>query len=448
MSEPASAGVPGAASAASATPRFRPRDLIEFRGYQQASIAWILYGTAIGAVFFVVSPLLAGMLPDVRWSLAVVSNALLVRGLLGIVTNPLTGVLIGRFGIRPVTVIGGVTTAACTALVGTVSNPWVFGVVFGVALTLADSFLGLIPATTVVHRWFMARRGVVMGCVNSGGGFGGLVFAPLMAVLVTSFGWRHALFALALIILVLSLPSVFLRDRPADVGQWVDGVEGRVIPEYGEKDAIGTVQSRIGQMARRPLYWMVFFIFGAEAWALSVYASDQGLFLKAIGVGSLASSSALGFSAGIAAVAGILLSRLNDKVSPYYVIIGSVVAMLAGSILFLSAHGDAQLWAYAFCFGAGYGTLVPAMPVAMSRYFGARNFAGAFGLGQILVSLMAGVGPWLTGVISDSTGSFTIPIYLITGLLALALVVAIAARPRPRSRAAVATAAVPAASGD
>jgi MFS family permease len=413
-----------------ATPGFRPRDLVEFRGYQQASIAWVLYGTAIGAVFFIVSPLFAGMLPDVKWSLAVVSNALLVRGLLGIVTNPLTGVLISRFGIRPVAVVGGVTTAACTALVGTVDNPWVFGAVFGVALTFADSFMGLIPATTVVHRWFMGRRGVVMGFVNSGGGFGGLLFAPLMAVLVTQFGWRHALFVLAGVILVLSLPALFLRDHPADVGQWVDGVEGRVIPDYGQADAIGTVQSRVRDMARRPLYWMVFFIFGVEAWGLSVYAADQGLFLKSAGVGSLASSGALGLSAGIAAVAGILLSRLNDRFSPYYVIIGSVAAMLIGSVLFISAHSGAQLWAYAIFFGAGYGTLVPTIPVAMSRYFGARNFSGAFGLGQILVSLMAGVGPWLTGVISDKTGSFTIPIYLITGLLTVALIVAIAARPR------------------
>jgi MFS family permease len=346
-------------------------------------------------------------------------------------------VLIARFGIRPVVVTGGVMTAAFTALTGTVSDPWEFGAVFGVALTVADSLLGLIPATTVVHNWFMDRRGVVMGFVNSGAGFGGLLFAPLMAVLVNHFGWRHALYALALIILVLAIPSLFLRDRPADVGQWVDGVDGRVIPPHGQVDAIGTVQVSVGRMIRRPLYWMVFFVFGVEAWGLAVYASDQGLFLKSVGVGSLASSGALGFSAGVAAVAGILFSRLNDKFSPYYVIIGSVTAMLIGSILFLSARADAQLWLYSFCFGAGYGTLVPAIPVAMSRYFGAREFAKAFGVGQILASLMAGVGPWLTGVISDRTGSFTIPVYLITGLLAAALVVAVLARPGRGRRAAV-----------
>jgi cyanate permease len=43
---------------------------------------------------------------------------------------------------------------------------------------------------------------------------------------------------------------------------------------------------------------------------------------------------------------------------------------------------------------------------------------------------MGGLGPWVTGQITDHTGSYTIPIYLITGLLAAAVVIAAAARPR------------------
>ncbi len=412
------------------TPRFKPSDLITFRGYQQGALAWLQYGTAIGAVYFVVGPLIAGMLPDVKWSLGVVSNALLVRGLLSMVTAPLTGWLVHKVGVRPVVMIGGLLTAGFTALTGTVSNPWEFGAIFGVALSVADAFMGQIPATTIVHNWFMARRGVVMGFVNSGAGFGGLIFSPFMALLIRDFGWRHGLYVLALIILVLAIPSVFLRNRPQDVGQWVDGVPGREIPPHDHSDAIGTVQITLRRMVRSPLYWAVFAIFGIEAWALGVFAADQVLFLQAQGVGTLASSGALGFAAGVAAVAGILFSRLTDKFSPYYTLIGSTVLMLVGSIFFLSARDAVLLWLYSFLFEAGYGILVPTVPVALSRYFGAREFSKMFGVGQILVGLMGGLGPWVTAQISDHTGSYTIPVYLITGLLSLSVVIAIAARPR------------------
>lgn len=419
---------PGIAPATE-TPKFKPSDLITFRGYQQGALAWLEYGTAIGAVYFVVGPLIAAILPDLKWSLAVISNALLVRGLLSMITSPMTGWLVHRFGVRPVVMAGGFTTAGFTALTGTVSNPWEFGIVFGVALSLADAFMGQLPATTVVHNWFMARRGVMMGFVNSGAGFGGLIFSPVMAVLIRDFGWRHGLYVLSLIILVLSIPSIFLRNKPRDVGQWVDGVEGRVIPPHDQSDAIGTVQTTLRRMVRSPLYWSVFAIFGVEAWSLGVFSSYQVLFLQAQGVGSLASSGALGFAAGVAAVAGILFSRLTDKFSPYYTLIGSTTLLLIGSVLFLSARDSVVLWLYSFVFGAGYGILVPTIPVALSRYFGAREFSKMFGVGAILSGLMGGLGPWVTGQISDHTGSYTIPIYLVTGLLGAALVVAVCARP-------------------
>jgi MFS family permease len=420
------------ATPASVDPKFKPSDLITFRGYQQGAIGFLLYGTATGAVYFVVAPLFAAMLPDVKWSLGVVSTALLIRGLLSIPVAPLTGWLVARYGVRPIVMIGTLFTAVFTAVTGTVSNPVEFGFVFGVALSIADSFMGFIPATTVVHKWFMSKRGVVMGLVNSGAGFGGLIFAPLMSVLVAHFGWRHALYVLAVIILVLGIPSIWLKRGPREVGQWVDGVEGRVIPEHGRADAIGTVQASLSKMAKSPLFWMIFLIFGIESWALGVYAADQVLYLKTIGVGSLTSSGALGAAAGIAAVSGIVFSRLSDRSSPYYVLIFSTSLMALGSIAFLNAHNAVLLWVYSALFGAGYGLTVPTIPVALSRYFGALDFSRAFGMGQILAGLMGGLGPWVTGQIVDHTNSYQIPIYLITSLLLLGVVVAIAARPSAR----------------
>lgn len=412
------------------TPRFHPRDLITFRGYQQGAISFLQYGTAVGAVYFVVGPLLEGMLGDVKWGVGVASVALLIRGLLGAFVGPLTGWLVHKYGVRPVVMVGGVCTAAFTALTGTVQNAFQFGLVFGVALTVADGFMGHIPSATIVQNWFISRRAVVMGLVNSGAGFGGLVFAPLMAVLVRDLGWRQALFALGAIIFVLAIPSVLLRTRPRDVGQWVDGVPGRTIPEHGDEDVVGTVQKKVGQILRSPIYWMIFVVFGIEAWALGTYAAYQVLYLKTVGVSAVEASGALGVAAGVAAVSGILFSRLNDRISPYYVLLASTISMTVGSVIFINATSTLPIYFYSVFFGAGYGLLVPTIPVALSRYFGALNFSKAFGAGQIVTALFGGLGPYITGQIVEQTGSYQIPIYLITGMLALSAVLAALARPR------------------
>jgi MFS family permease len=411
------------------TPRFRPRDLVTFRGYQQGAIAWLQYGTAVGAVYFIVGPLLAGMLPDVGWGLGVTSTALLIRGLLGIVVNPTVGWALARFGLRAVVFTGGVLTAAFTALTAAVQDPVQFILVFAVALSVADAFMGHIPSATVVQRWFLARRGTVMGFVNSGAGFGGLLFAPLFAVLIAKFGWREALVILGVIILVLALPALLLKESPRQVGQWVDGVEGRVIPEPGAADDLGTPQRQVGSLVRTPLFWMLFSIFGIEAWALGVYAADQVIYLKTMGVAAIASSSALGISGGVAAISGILFCRLSDRISPYFVLIIATSTMTVGSIVFLMARSEPPLYVYSILFGAGYGLLVPTIPTAFSRYFGARDFSRAFGVGTILTSVMGGLGPFVTGIVSEATGSFTVPIYLVTGLLVLSVVIAALSRP-------------------
>ncbi|MEV5647177.1 MFS transporter [Nocardia sp. NPDC052254] len=412
-----------------ATPRFRFSDLITFAGYRQGAIAFLQYGTAVGAVYFVVGPLLAAMVPDVGWSLGVVSAALLVRGLLSAGMGPLTGWLVSRFGVRPIVLIGGVTTAVCTALTGLVRNPVEFMIVFGIALTVADSFMGYTPAATLVQKWFLGRRAVVMGFVNSGAGFGGLIFAPLMGLLVRELGWRHAMFALAVIIALLAVPALWLRDDPRAAGQWVDGVTGREIPADGETDAIGTVQQPVRRILRSPVFWMLFVVFGIEAWSLGTYAAYQVLYLRSVGVGERVSSGALGIAAGVAACSGILLSRFNDRISPYYVLIASTTAMTTGSVIFAAARSSPPLYVYSILFGAGYGMLVPTVAVALGRYYGARNFPRAFGAGQLVAGTMGGLGPYLTGRIVDATHSYEIPVHLVTGLLAGSVVLAVAARP-------------------
>jgi MFS family permease len=412
-----------------ATPRFRAKDLVTFPGYGQSLIAWFEYLVGIGAVYFTVGPLLSGLLPDTKWSLSVVSAALLIRGLLGIVAGPLTGFLLQRIGVRKVVLIGGVSTAAFTALTGAVTNPIEFALVFGVALAFADGFMGNIPPASVVHRWFLTRRSVMMGLVNSGAGFGGLIFAPVMALLVTQLGWRAACFTLGGIILVCTIPAILLKRGAVESGYGLDGVDGRVVPEIGDEDVVGTPQRSLKQIAKHPVFWMIFFIFGVEAWSLGTFAADQALYLQTLGISTVAASTALGAAAGVAAASGILLSRISDRVSPYYTIIGAVASMLVGAVVLMFARDISLVWVYSIFFGAGYGLFIPTLPVAISRYFGSNQVARALGVGAIVSAIMGGLGPFVTAQIVGATGNFTLAIQLITGLLVLALIVAIVARP-------------------
>jgi sugar phosphate permease len=86
--------------------------------------------------------------------------------------------------------------------------------------------LGAIIAT----RWFVARRGLVIGMLTASTATGQLVFLPLAAWLVDDVGWRFALLpTIGALATVGLLVVVFLRDRPSDLG----------LAPYGEAPAAG-----------------------------------------------------------------------------------------------------------------------------------------------------------------------------------------------------------------
>jgi MFS family permease len=407
------------------------RELVRFRGYSNALIDFVVYGTGIGAVYFTAGPLIAAVVPGLHFSLTQISYALLIRGLVSMAAAPCVGWLVKHFSARSVIIGAGVATAVLTGLVATVHTIIAFDLFFGAALGISDAGLGPIPVSANVTEWFMENRSMALGVVIAGAGVGGGIFAPLMTSLINGTGsFRTAMVILGAIILVLTVgPALWLARRPRDVNQWVDNVEGRTIPEVGEVDAVGERQHSFGRVLRSPTFWAIFLVFGVEAWALGVYADYQIIYLKTQGVGSLASSGALGASAWIAAGTGFFLGRVNDRITPYYTLIFSVLLMLAGSIAFLGAKSAGLMWLYAIVFGAGYGLLVPTVPAIVARYFGAKEFALGYANGYWLVGLMGSMGPWATGQIVGSTHSFTFPIHLVTYLLSGALVVSILAVP-------------------
>jgi len=49
-------------------------------------------------------------------------------------------------------------------------------------------FCGLVPATTIVARWFEARRALALSIASTGLSLGGVVITPLSAFLIQHWG--------------------------------------------------------------------------------------------------------------------------------------------------------------------------------------------------------------------------------------------------------------------
>ena len=98
---------------------------------------------------------------------------------------------------------------------------------WGLLIGLGTGSMALVFAATVASRWFVRRRGLVMGVLTAGSATGQLIFLPVMAWLSEEYGWRAAsLLVAAAALAVVPLVLLFLRDRPSDIG----------IAPYGAED--------------------------------------------------------------------------------------------------------------------------------------------------------------------------------------------------------------------
>ena len=156
--------------------------------------AWWAAGVAflalLSAAGFRAAPgaLMVPLHHEFGWSTSVMSLAVSVNLVLYGLTAPFAAALMDRFGIRQV-------VAAALALValgagGSVlmTASWQLLIFWGVLIGLGTGSMALVLAATIANRWFVARRGLVMGILTAGSATGQLVFLPPVAALAESVG--------------------------------------------------------------------------------------------------------------------------------------------------------------------------------------------------------------------------------------------------------------------
>ncbi len=187
--------------------------------------AWIMAAVTfiilLGASGFRSAPgvLIVPLQDDFGWSRATISIAISINLLLYGFMGPFAAALMDRFGIRTVVTSALVVIAAGALLTTLMTQPWQLYLLWGVTVGLGTGAMATVLAATVASRWFVERRGLVIGVLTAASATGQLVFLPLFAWLATHIGWRSVSIAVAAATLaVVPLAALFLRDRPSSIG--------------------------------------------------------------------------------------------------------------------------------------------------------------------------------------------------------------------------------------
>jgi sugar phosphate permease len=205
---------------------------------------------------------------ELGWSRALISGAVSVNLVLYGLVGPFAAAVMQRFGIRRTILIALTVMAAGVALTNFMQAPWQLYACWGVLVGIATGTTASVLGATIVQRWFVARKGLVIGVLTASAATGQLVFLPVMASYVESDGWRPVALAIAVVVLALvPFVALVMRDRPEDVGLRPYGAAPDAPPARpAVGNPIGLALGALGRATRHRDFWLLaasFFICGA-----------------------------------------------------------------------------------------------------------------------------------------------------------------------------------------
>jgi sugar phosphate permease len=360
------------------------------------------------------------MLPlaqDTGWSRATISFAvsfgLVIFGLIG----PFTGWLLDRIGLRTLTVAGLLLVGISMILSSRITQPWQLNALWGFLGGVGTGMVGSVLSATVANRWFVARRGLVLGIFGAALSAGQLVFVPLLMSWSVTLGWRFSSIVLGGFALLIILPvALLMRNDPADLGLQPYGAAGKAAPPPSLLLASGGVMAKALRSAD---FWLLMATFGVCG------ATSNGL----IGTHLLAHASEHGISEVVAASSIALMGAMNfigtlasgwltDKYDPrkllciYYGFRGLSLFMLP----FVTE--PVGLSFFAILFGLDYIATVPPTTTLIADTFGRKNVGTVYGWVFCSHQIGAALAAWGGGMARDSLGDYGVA-FLAAGAIAI-----------------------------
>ena len=381
--------------------------------------AWVVVG-----VIFLVLLCSAGiratpsvmMLPleqEFGWNRSTISVVISVNIALYGLIGPFSAAAMQRFGIRRVVLAALVLLASGTALSTLMHMPWhmllSWGLLVGAGTGVAANTLG----ATIVSRWFETRRGLAMGLLTASAATGQMVFLPLMAAMVGSYGWRSvALLVSAVALLAIPLVWLLLPESPAAIGQKMLGQTSEIKDEgLSRRNPLFIALDALRTSVRMPDFWLLFASFFVCGLSTNGYIGTQFIAMcNDYGINEVSSASILAAMGMLDLVGTTLSGWLSDRYNPR-VLLFWYYGLRGLALIFLPYAFGLQYYGltiFAIFYGLDWIATVPPTVRLANDVFGRLAAPIVFGWIVAGHQLGAATATTLAGYLRASLGNYTL----------------------------------------
>ena len=357
------------------------------------------------------------------WSRPIVSLAVSINIFLYGLCGPFAAALMDKFGMRRVILAALLLIAGATALTTQMRAAWQLYLLWGLVIGLGTGATATVLGAMVANRWFIARRGLVVGLLTASNATGQLVFLPVLASLAVSSGWRTAALTTTGASLVIAiLVALFMRDSPRAIGLKPYGAaatDHEPLPPTGNPFMAAIDGLRRGLRSRD--FWLLagsFFICGASTNGLIgthlIPASMEHGIPEVTAAGLLAAMGL--FDLLGTTVSGWLSDRMDNRwLLCWYYSLRGISLMFLPYVLGTSYIG---LAAFVVFYGLDWIATVPPTVRLAADSFGKRNVGIVYGWISASHQLGAATMAFAAGTLRSLLGSYQVS-FMSAGLLCL-----------------------------
>jgi MFS family permease len=357
-----------------------------------------LLGRGLGESFTV---FLKPISEDFGWDRAQVVSVYSLTWLAGGLMAPVVGRLFDRYGPRTVYSLGLLLLGGAFLVASQAQALWQFQLSVGLCVGIGIAFIGNVPNSILLGRWFGPRLPTAMAILYSATGAGVLVLLPASQILIDHFGWRGAHQIFGTIALCLLVPLLLLPWRLFATGS-------PHIAKKADPDFIDEGWTLVSAM-RHHAFWALFSTFFFTAIGMYAISAQIVAYLIDAGFPPLQAATAWGFS-GVVLLFGMLgVTQLDAIIGRRPSVLLSYAISIVGIGLLWLLQYYPNYWlliAFVVTFGSMIGSRGPLITATAMKIFRGERVGTIYGTISIGSGLGSGLGAWGGGLIHDWTHSY------------------------------------------
>lgn len=352
------------------------------------------------------------------WSRSQVSLAVSINVLLFGLVAPFAAALMERFTVRKVVMSALMVVAISSSSTIFMTQPWHLWLLWGIGVGTGAGSMALVFAATIANRWFVARKGIVVGALTAATATGQLIFLPLLSHFAVSYGWKSVSLTVGgASAAVVPFIYFFLKEKPESLGITPYGAPADWQPTAPSQMSAGKLAIDTAvQSSKSRDFWILFGTF--FVCGLSTNGLIGTHFIPAAhdhGMPTTVAASLLALIGVFDVIGTIFSGYLTDRIDPrkllfFYYGLRGLSLFLLPSILFSSVHPSTLV--FVIFYGLDWVATVPPTIVLCRHVLGQERATVVYGwvfVGHQVGASVAAIGAALLRV---KLGDYAVSFYI------------------------------------